>query len=141
MYALLGPSGAGKTSLLDTISGRKTTGKITGSILLDGKKPTSLRLKRDTAYVQQQDALLPSFTVYECILFTAMLRLPSVMCYLDKKARAIEVIEKMGLFRAMNTKIGGPLSRGVSFASMERPYRRAAGGSFCTSLRVRAAFS
>ena len=120
MYALLGPSGAGKTSLLDTISGRKTTGKITGSILLDGKKPTSLRLKRDTAYVQQQDALLPSFTVYECILFTAMLRLPSVMCYLDKKARAIEVIEKMGLFRAMNTKIGGPLNRGVSGGELKR---------------------
>jgi hypothetical protein len=54
MYALLGPSGAGKTSLLDVISGRKTTGKISGKVLFDGKVPTSLRLKRDTAYVQQQ---------------------------------------------------------------------------------------
>ena len=54
MYALLGPSGAGKTSLLDVISGRKTTGNISGKVLFDGKVPTSLRLKRDTAYVQQQ---------------------------------------------------------------------------------------
>lgn len=120
MYALLGPSGAGKTSLLDVISGRKTTGKISGKVLFDGKVPTSLRLKRDTAYVQQQDALLSSFTVYECIVFTAMLRLPKWMSYIDKRSRAIEVIDKMGLFKAMNTKIGGPLSRGVSGGELKR---------------------
>jgi len=120
MYALLGPSGAGKTSLLDVISGRKTTGKISGQVLFDGKEPTSLRLKRDTAYVQQQDALLSSFTVYECIVFTAMLKLPKLMAYVDKRSRALEVIEKMGLFKAMNTKIGGPLSRGVSGGELKR---------------------
>mmetsp|Transcript_12335 Transcript_12335/g.23240 ORF Transcript_12335/g.23240 Transcript_12335/m.23240 type:complete len:777 (+) Transcript_12335:495-2825(+) len=120
MYALLGPSGAGKTSLLDVISGRKTTGKTTGKVLFDGKRPTSLRLKRDTAYVQQQDALLASFTVYECIVFTAMLKLPKVMSYIDKRSRAIEVIDKMGLFKAMNTKIGGPLNRGVSGGELKR---------------------
>ena len=120
MYALLGPSGAGKTSLLDVISGRKTTGEISGKVLFDGKEPTSLRLKRDTAYVQQQDALLSSFTVYECIVFTAMLKLPAIMSYVDKRSRALEVIEKMGLFKAMNTKIGGPLSRGVSGGELKR---------------------
>eukprot|EP00216_Chloropicon_sp_CCMP2111_P003023 CAMPEP_0198238714 /NCGR_PEP_ID=MMETSP1446-20131203/4304_1 /TAXON_ID=1461542 ORGANISM="Unidentified sp, Strain CCMP2111" /NCGR_SAMPLE_ID=MMETSP1446 /ASSEMBLY_ACC=CAM_ASM_001112 /LENGTH=768 /DNA_ID=CAMNT_0043921181 /DNA_START=419 /DNA_END=2725 /DNA_ORIENTATION=+ len=120
MYALLGPSGAGKTSLLDVISGRKTMGNISGKVLLDGKKPTSLRLKRDTAYVQQHDALLCSFTVYECILFTAMLRLPRIMNYFDKRARAIEVIDKMGLFKAMNTRIGSPLSRGISGGELKR---------------------
>ena len=66
MYALLGPSGAGKTTLLDGISQRKTTGEQKGKVLFDSRRISKLRLKTNTAYIQQQDVLLGYFTVMEC---------------------------------------------------------------------------
>lgn len=41
VLAILGPSGAGKTSLLDILAGRKTVGAITGSITLNGHPHTA----------------------------------------------------------------------------------------------------
>jgi len=63
---LLGPTGAGKTSLLRLVAGldRPTTGKI----LLDGKDITALGVKkRSVAMVYQQFVNYPSLTVYENI--------------------------------------------------------------------------
>ena len=36
LTALMGGSGAGKTTLMDVIAGRKTQGEITGNILVNG---------------------------------------------------------------------------------------------------------
>jgi ABC-type multidrug transport system fused ATPase/permease subunit len=36
VYAIMGPSGAGKTSLLDIIAGRKNTGSFEGHVMVDG---------------------------------------------------------------------------------------------------------
>ncbi|CAK4667963.1 unnamed protein product [Aphanomyces euteiches] len=44
--ALMGSSGAGKTTLMDVIAGRKTGGKIVGDILLNGYKATDLAIRR-----------------------------------------------------------------------------------------------
>ena len=38
--AILGPSGAGKTSVMDLLAGRVSTGRITGSLLINGKQDT-----------------------------------------------------------------------------------------------------
>jgi ABC-type nitrate/sulfonate/bicarbonate transport system ATPase subunit len=37
LLALMGGSGAGKTTLMDVIAGRKTVGRITGDILVNGR--------------------------------------------------------------------------------------------------------
>ncbi|KAG3126008.1 hypothetical protein PC128_g27279 [Phytophthora cactorum] len=42
--ALMGSSGAGKTTLMDVIAGRKTSGKITGKILLNGYEANDLAI-------------------------------------------------------------------------------------------------
>jgi glycerol transport system ATP-binding protein len=63
---VLGPTGAGKTSLLRLLAGldRATAGKT----LLDGKDITALRVKqRSVAMVYQQFVNYPSLTVYENI--------------------------------------------------------------------------
>lgn len=63
---LLGPTGAGKTSLLRLLAGldRPTSGKI----LLDGKDITALGVKRrSVAMVYQQFVNYPSLSVYENI--------------------------------------------------------------------------
>ncbi|EEY59013.1 ATP-binding Cassette (ABC) Superfamily [Phytophthora infestans T30-4] len=47
--ALMGSSGADKTALMDVIAGRKTGGKITGIILLNGYEANDLSIRRCTA--------------------------------------------------------------------------------------------
>ncbi|RLN47005.1 hypothetical protein BBJ29_010094, partial [Phytophthora kernoviae] len=46
--ALMGSSGAGKTTLMDVIAGRKTGGSIKGQVLLNGHPATDLAIRRAT---------------------------------------------------------------------------------------------
>lgn len=41
LTALMGGSGAGKTTLMDVISGRKTQGEIQGDLLVNGELPSA----------------------------------------------------------------------------------------------------
>jgi ABC-type multidrug transport system ATPase subunit len=120
MYALMGGSGAGKTTLLDMASQRKTDGRLGGAVLFDGRVPTRSELKRDTAYIQQDDALLGWATVAETLAFTAEMKLPRSMSAADKAARVEEVIEQMGLTLARNTFVGSRLVRGLSGGERKR---------------------
>ena len=64
----LGPSGCGKTTTLRAIAGHEEID--TGEILLDGKPIQDLRAAdRDIAFVFQNYALYPHFTVYENLAF------------------------------------------------------------------------
>lgn len=49
----MGPSGSGKTTMLDLLSGRKTTGKVTGSVLFGGQQPSTAMLRRFCGYCEQ----------------------------------------------------------------------------------------
>ncbi|EGZ10003.1 hypothetical protein PHYSODRAFT_521519, partial [Phytophthora sojae] len=55
MTALMGSSGAGKTTLMDVIAGRKTGGNIRGQILLNGQPASELAIRRCTGYCEQMD--------------------------------------------------------------------------------------
>eukprot|EP00644_Phytophthora_capsici_P014687 jgi/Phyca11/11692/fgenesh1_pm.PHYCAscaffold_78_\ len=72
--ALMGSSGAGKTTLMDVIAGRKTGGKITGQILLNGHPATDLVIRRSTGYCEQMDIHSESATIREALTFSAFLR-------------------------------------------------------------------
>eukprot|EP00644_Phytophthora_capsici_P006567 jgi/Phyca11/18396/fgenesh1_pg.PHYCAscaffold_36_\ len=66
--ALMGSSGAGKTTLMDVIAGRKTGGKIRGEILLNGHPATDLAIRRCTGYCEQMDIHSESSTILsECL--------------------------------------------------------------------------
>ncbi|KAL3664310.1 hypothetical protein V7S43_010635 [Phytophthora oleae] len=72
--ALMGSSGAGKTTLMDVIAGRKTGGKIRGQILLNGHPATDLAIRRCTGYCEQMDIHSESSTIREALTFSAFLR-------------------------------------------------------------------
>ena len=64
----LGPSGCGKTTTLRAIAGLEDIDS--GDILLDGKPIQNLHASdRDIAFVFQNYALYPHFTVYENLSF------------------------------------------------------------------------
>lgn len=74
----MGPSGAGKTSLLNALSKRIENKKnLEGSITINGKKATKKELFACSSFVAQDDVLLGSATPYELLFFNAKMKLPS----------------------------------------------------------------
>jgi ATP-binding cassette subfamily G (WHITE) protein 2 (PDR) len=96
LTALMGVTGAGKTSLLDVLANRVTMGVITGNMLVDGR-PRDQSFQRKTGYVQQQDLHLETSTVREALVFSALLRQPASTSHRDKIAYVEEVIHMLGM--------------------------------------------
>jgi len=76
LTALMGVSGAGKTTLMDVFAGRKTGGYIEGDISISGYPKKQETFARVSGYCEQNDIHSPQVTVYESLLFSAWLRLP-----------------------------------------------------------------
>ena len=77
LTALMGVSGAGKTTLMDVLAGRKTGGYIEGSITVSGYPKKQETFARIAGYCEQNDIHSPHVTVYESLLYSAWLRLPA----------------------------------------------------------------
>ncbi|KXZ56523.1 hypothetical protein GPECTOR_1g47 [Gonium pectorale] len=97
MTALMGGSGAGKTTLMDVIAGRKTVGEISGSITVNGHPKDQASWARSSGYVEQMDLHTPAATVLEALLFSARLRLPgstspaAVRAFVDSVVSMVEL--------------------------------------------------
>ncbi len=77
MLAILGPSGAGKTSLVDILAGRAKTGTTSGTVsLLSAATFQGVQQQRKVAFVDQEDVLPPFSTVREALEMAAQLSLP-----------------------------------------------------------------
>eukprot|EP01100_Stratorugosa_tubuloviscum_P012857 TRINITY_DN622_c0_g1_i1.p1 TRINITY_DN622_c0_g1~~TRINITY_DN622_c0_g1_i1.p1 ORF type:complete len:709 (-),score=327.95 TRINITY_DN622_c0_g1_i1:57-2183(-) len=117
---LMGPSGSGKTTLLDVLTGNIDANKIEGCIKINNKDLDREKLRSQTAYVAQDDALYPMLTVRETLMYAAQLRLPQSLSTAAKRARVEQVIEQLGLQRAANTRVGDQIIRGVSGGERRR---------------------
>lgn len=86
LTALMGVSGAGKTTLMDVLAGRKTNGYIEGDIKISGYPKKQVTFARILGYCEQNDIHSPHVTVYESLLYSAWLRLPAEV---DSKTREV----------------------------------------------------
>ncbi|KAK6462793.1 hypothetical protein DFJ63DRAFT_176107 [Scheffersomyces coipomensis] len=118
--AIMGGSGAGKTTLLDILAGKNKGGTISGSCYVNGNLLDNDDYKRIVGYVDQEDELIPTLTVYETVLNSALLRLPRDMTLRQKEARVIEVLNELRILNIKDREIGSDFKRGISGGEKRR---------------------
>lgn len=110
---------SGKTTLLDLISNRKTTGEAKGMILFDGT-PRSVDIARRSAYVMQDNVHLPMLTIRQTLTYASLLRMEEKLSDRKKEARVSQIISMLGLTEHANTIVGDARVRGISGGQAKR---------------------
>ncbi|KAI9398405.1 hypothetical protein POPTR_003G179000v4 [Populus trichocarpa] len=120
LTALMGVSGAGKTTLMDVLAGRKTGGYIEGDIKISGYPKKQETFARIAGYCEQNDIHSPHVTVYESLLYSAWLRLPPEVDSETRKMFIEEVMELVELDSLRNALVGLPGVNGLSTEQRKR---------------------
>jgi ABC-type multidrug transport system ATPase subunit/ABC-type multidrug transport system permease subunit len=104
ILAILGSSGSGKTSLLNVLAGRIRDSKldINGQLIFNG---VTERGAIESAYVMQQDVLIPTLTVRETLRHSADLRLRGDVSKEERHNIVEEVILELSLKEAADTRL------------------------------------
>ncbi|XP_058724835.1 pleiotropic drug resistance protein 1-like [Vicia villosa] len=120
LTALMGVSGAGKTTLMDVLSGRKTSGYIEGGITISGYPKNQKTFARISGYCEQFDIHSPNVTVYESLLYSAWLRLSPDIDHETRKMFIEEVMELVELNSLRHALVGFPGENGLSTEQRKR---------------------
>ena len=119
MNAIMGPTGSGKSSLLDILADRKARQGLQGRILLNGQRQGD-DYKYRVGYVVQDDIVSPMLTVRENLMFSANVRLSTKICAQEKRRIVDKVLLQLGLDKCAETRIGNEFKRGVSGGERKR---------------------
>lgn len=106
LMAIMGSSGAGKSTLLDILARRQKRGTVGGTSLVNGRTVPNSEFKRVVGFVDQEDTLMSTLTVYETVLYSALLRLPREMSMEAKKFRTLETLHELGILGIKDLRIG-----------------------------------
>jgi ABC-type multidrug transport system ATPase subunit len=114
-----------KTSLLNILAGRATTRgriKISADIRLNNYKvdPTNLEVRKQIAFVAQDDSLQVTSTPREAIKFSAKLRLPRSTTDHQIDKLTDRMLNELGLADCADTIVGGSLIKGISGGQRKR---------------------
>ncbi|KAL9235362.1 hypothetical protein vseg_010125 [Gypsophila vaccaria] len=120
LTALVGSSGAGKTTLMDVLAGRKTGGYIEGDIRISGFPKKQHTFARVSGYVEQFDIHSPQVTVEESLWFSSSLRLPKEISKETKKEFVNEVMRLVELDSLRDALVGFPGRSGLSTEQRKR---------------------
>ncbi|KAI9181915.1 hypothetical protein LWI28_020013 [Acer negundo] len=116
----MGVSGAGKTTLMDVLSGRKTGGTIEGEIRVGGYPKVQETYARVSGYCEQTDVHSLQITIEESVIFSALLRLPAHIDRHTKSAFVQEALQLIELDEISNALVGVPGISGISNEQLKR---------------------
>ncbi|KAJ3110662.1 hypothetical protein HDU96_006373 [Phlyctochytrium bullatum] len=118
MTAIMGPSGAGKTTFMNVLMGKvRRTG---GDLWINGVQAEMQAFKKIIGYVPQEDVMLRELTVRENVYHSARCRLPQTWGKKEVEACVDAVLEALGLAHVKHTEIGDEMTRGVSGGQRKR---------------------
>lgn len=117
---LMGPSGAGKTTLMMALNGY--TPPATGRSLVNGVDlyANYNSFRGNIGYVPQDDIVFPQLTVYESLYYTARLRLPADTTRAEIDAKIDAILAKLEIQQARDVLIGDALKKGISGGQRKR---------------------
>lgn len=120
LVAIMGPSGAGKTTFMNVLCGKATYGTPGGDVLINNTPCDVQRLKSVTGFVPQDDIVHEKLTVREQLTFAAKLRNPPR----TTRARIENIVEDilaiMQIRHIQNSIVGGVEERGISGGQRKR---------------------
>ncbi|KAJ5683959.1 uncharacterized protein N7477_000304 [Penicillium maclennaniae] len=119
LTAIIGSSGSGKTSLLNLMAGRMSLSRASVEGDTTFNNNTEIQSIR-SAYVMQEDVLVPTLTVRETLRYSADLRLPPPTTQEERYAIVEQVILELGLKDCADTRIGTTAHKGCSGGEKRR---------------------
>jgi len=116
--AIMGPSGAGKTTFITLLTGKSK--RTTGSVLINGKPDELSNYKKLIGYVPQEDIMLRELTVRDILMHSARMRLPAGWDYKKIKTKVLEIISFLGMSHVLDSIVGNEEERGISGGQRKR---------------------
>ena len=120
LMAIMGASGAGKTTFLDILARKNKRGVVRGNFYVNGEKVSDNDFRSVVGFVDQEDTMLSTLTVHETIMTSALLRLPADMGMLAKEQRVFEVEKQLGIFAIRDQLIGSEEGNGRGVSGGEK---------------------
>ncbi|KAI9682035.1 MAG: hypothetical protein M1817_000089 [Caeruleum heppii] len=120
LMAIMGASGAGKTTFLDILARKNKRGVVMGGFYVNGEKVDDAEYRSVVGFVDQEDTMLPTLTVHETILTSALLRLPRDMGRSAKEQRVFEVEKQLGIYPIRDQLIGSEEGNGRGISGGEK---------------------
>jgi ABC-type multidrug transport system ATPase subunit len=120
VMAIMGASGAGKSTFLDILARKRKRGIVGGTTLVNGREVKDEEFRGVMGFVDQEDTLMSTLTVYETVLYSALLRLPRDMSYEAKKFRTLETMNELGILGIKDMRIGDSGRRSISGGEKRR---------------------
>ena len=120
LTAIMGASGAGKTTFLDILARKNKRGVAQGDFYVNGERVMDSEYRNVIGFVDQDDTMLPTLTVHETILTSALLRLPRNMGLSAKEQRVHEVERQLGILHIKDQLIGSEEGSGRGISGGEK---------------------
>lgn len=120
--ALMGPSGAGKTSLLNLLRGQAQYAKVSGNICVNGVPVQSLALFNNRmGFVPQEEIMFDALTVRENIIYHGLIfNKRGYKTLAECVPLAAYVEELLGIDFISNSVVGSVAKRGISGGQKKR---------------------
>ena len=116
--SVMGASAAGKSLLLQTLSGRVQDLALSGEVKMNDKIVNPKRLDNPVAYVPQEDSLIGELTAREVTMNTAVLKRNDPLPVI--KEETSQLLDSLGLTKVADGIIGTMIFRGLSGGQKKR---------------------
>lgn len=120
LVAIMGPSGAGKTTFLNVLTGKAHYGQVGGRATMNGHQPNVKDIRHEVGFVPQDDIVNDILTVRDNISWSAWLRLPADWSSSRKTDIIDDVISLLGLAHIQHSVVGSVEKRGISGGQRKR---------------------
>lgn len=120
VLAILGPSGAGKTTLMNVLTLQSFGGSAAGTVELNGEQLSLGMFLRHCAVVTQQDFHWAFLTAREVLAYALDLYDAGSASAAEKNGKVDEMLSSLGLTGCAETKVGNQFMRGLSGGQKRR---------------------